>query len=60
MLTKYGCFSAIIIIMSRSDIHMEIALTIKILTGSFSQEREIMYQYNVTIAISPYLHNVGV
>ena len=46
--------------MSRSDIHLEIALTIKILTGSFSQEREIVYQDNVTIGISSYLHNVGV
>ena len=58
-MNKFLLFAQLII-MSRSDIHMEIALTIKMLTGSFSQEREIVYQDNITIAISPYLHNVGV
>ena len=37
------------VFMSRSDFHTEMALTFKILTGSFSQEREIMYQDNVII-----------
>ena len=37
-------------IMSRADYHTGIDLTIKILTGSFPLEREIMYQDNVTIA----------
>ena len=36
--------------MSRSDYHTGIDLTIKILTGSFPLEREIMYQDNVTVA----------
>ena len=48
------------LIMSRSDCPTGIDLTNNILTGSFLQEREIVYQDNVTIAISPYLHNIGV